>query len=169
MSDCPDILISLRPAYTRAILEGIKTVELRRRKVHAAVGTRVWLYSKIPTARIEGVARIKHVHEAGLPDIWSQYSNQVGVSKREFEDYFKGCRKGCVIVLVEARAIFPAVDLNTVRARLGGFHPPQFFKRLNSRELAALHGPGDNYGHTQKSGARRPRRAQRQTTDPASS
>jgi len=136
--DCADILISLLPSYTRAILEGKKTVELRRRRVHAAVGTRVWLYSKTPTARIEGVARIQHVHEGGLRGIWSEYSSQVGVSKKEFEDYFKGCHKGCAIVLVEARAIFPAVDLKTIRSRLGAFHPPQFFKRLSSTEVAAL-------------------------------
>ena len=148
VSDCPDILISLRPAYTQAILEGRKTVELRRRKVHAAVGTRVWLYSKTPTARIEGVAWIKHVHEGGLSDIWSEYSNQVGVSKGEFEDYFKGCRKGCAIVLVEARAISPAVDLKTVKSRLGGFHPPQFFKRLNSQEIAVLHDVASGHSHS---------------------
>lgn len=163
MSDCPDILISLRPAYTQAILEGRKTVELRRRKVHAAVGTRVWLYSKTPTARIEGIARIKLVHEGGLADIWSAYSNKVGVSKGEFEDYFKGCRKGCAIVLVEARPIFPAVDLKTVRSRLGGFHPPQFFKRLNSREVAALHEVANRHSHSRESVRERPRRTQRQS------
>ena len=156
MSDDPDILISLRPAYTKAILEGKKTVELRRRKVHAAVGTRVWLYSKTPTARIEGVARIKHVHEGGLPDIWSEYSNQVGVSKGEFEDYFKGCRKGYAIVLVEVRALFPGVDLETVRSRLGGFHPPQFFKRLNTREVAALHDVAKGHSHRRQSAREHP-------------
>ena len=162
MSDCPDILISLRPAYTKAILEGRKTVELRRRKVHAAAGTRVWLYSKTPTARIEGIALIKHIHEGGLPDIWSEYSNQVGVSKGEFEQYFKGCRKACAIVLVEAHAIFPAVDLKTVRSRLGGFHPPQFFKRLNSREVAALHDVANGNLLSQKSVRGRLSHSQRQ-------
>lgn len=156
MLDCADILISLLPSYTRAILEGKKTVELRRRRVHAAVGTRVWLYSKTPTARIEGVARIQHVHEGGLRGIWSEYSSQVGVSKKEFEDYFKGCDKGCAIVLVEARAIFPAVDLKTVRNRLGGFQPPQFFKRLNSREVAALHDVANEQSHGQQSARKSP-------------
>ena len=162
MSDCTDILISLRPAYTQAILEGRKTVELRRRKIHAAVGTRVWLYSKTPTARIEGIARIKLVHEGGLADIWSAYSNKVGVSKGEFEDYFKGCWKGYAIVLVEARPIFPAVDLNTVRGRLDGFHPPQFFKRLSSSEVAALHDVANEHSYSRKSVCDRKHRSKRQ-------
>lgn len=161
MSDSADILISLRPAYTRAILEGKKTVELRRRRVHAAAGTQVWLYSKTPTARIEGIARIKHVHEGGLPDIWSEYSNQVGVSKVEFEDYFKGCHRGCAIVLVEVRAISPAVDLKTVRRRLSGFHPPQFFKRLSSKEAAVLHDAAGSPSNDEQSLRERPRRSQR--------
>ncbi len=83
-------------------------------------------------------------------DIWSEYSNQAGVSKGEFENYFKGCRRGCAIVLVGARAISPGVDLKTVRRRLGGFHPPQFFKRLNSREAAALHDEATNHSNSRR-------------------
>lgn len=40
---------------------------------------------------------------------------------------------------LEKRLSDPAVDLNNLRNRLGGFHPPQFFKRLNSTEVASLH------------------------------
>ena len=138
MSDCPDILISLAPAYTKAILEGTKTVELRRRRVRAEAGTRVWLYSKVPTARVEGTARIQRIHEGDIKGLWSEFSDGVGISRADFDEYFKGCNKGYAIVLDRARAVLPAPDLKTMRQKLGGFHPPQFFKRLEPEEVKVL-------------------------------
>jgi predicted transcriptional regulator len=128
----------LAPAYTKAILEGTKTVELRRRRVHAKVGTRIWLYSKVPTARIEGTARIERHQEGDLNRLWAEFSNEVGVSKTEFEAYFRGCNRGYAIVLTEACAVTPAPDLRAMRKKLAGFHPPQFFKRLEPEEVKVL-------------------------------
>lgn len=138
MFDCPDILISLAPAYTRAILDGTKTVELRRRRVRAEVGTRVWLYSKVPTARVEGTARIQRIHERDVKRLWSEFSDGVGISKADFDEYFKGCNRGYAIVLTRARAVLPAPDLKTMKEDLAGFHPPQFFKRLQAEEVKIL-------------------------------
>lgn len=138
MFDCPDILISLAPAYTRAILDGTKTVELRRRRVRAEVGTRVWLYSKVPTARVEGTARIQRIHERDIKKLWSEFSEGVGISKADFDEYFKGCNKGYAIVLTRVRAVLPAPDLKTMKQDLAGFHPPQFFKRLQADEVKIL-------------------------------
>lgn len=138
MFDCPDILISLAPAYTRAILNGTKTVELRRRRIRAEVGTRVWLYSKVPTARVEGTARIQRIHERDVKRLWSEFSDGVGISKVDFDEYFKGCIKGYAIVLTRARAVLPAPDLKTIKQDLAGFHPPQFFKRLQAGEVEIL-------------------------------
>lgn len=147
MSDCPDILISLRPGYAKAILDGSKTVELRRRRVRVDVGTRVWLYSTAPTARIEGSALIQRVHVGDLCGIWSQYSRRIGVSRSEFDEYFRGCKNGCAILLVEVRPITPTVSLSALRKRIGSFHPPQFFKRLSANEVAALSAPSVAANH----------------------
>lgn len=138
MSDCREILISLAPAYTKAILEGKKTVELRRRRLNVSSGTRVWLYSKAPTARVEGTARIQRIHEAEPKGLWSRYSDVVGISRAEFDEYFRGCSQGCAIVLGGAQPLVPALDLQTMRKRVVGFHPPQFFKRLDGEELKIL-------------------------------
>src|ERR1039457_1232335 len=129
VSDCPDILISLAPAYTKAILEGTKTVELRRRRVHAKVGTRIWLYSKVPTARVEGTVCIERLQEGDVKALWEEFSKEVGVSKTEFDAYFRGCNKGYAIVLTGARAVTSAPDLKAMRQTFAGFHPPPFFKR----------------------------------------
>lgn len=138
MLDCRDILISLAPAYTRAILEGRKTVELRRRRINVNNGTRIWLYSKVPTGRVEGTARVQRIHEADPKGLWSKYSELVGISRAEFDEYFQGCSKGCAIVLDRAEAVVPSLDLETMRNKVAGFHPPQFFKRLDAEEVKVL-------------------------------
>jgi predicted transcriptional regulator len=138
VSDCPDILISLRPVYTRAILDGRKTVELRRRAVRAEIGARVWLYSKAPKARLEGSARIERIEEKAVRGLWLRYSRNVGISRAEFDAYFEGCNTGCAIVLTRVQAVHPAVDLDTIRKQIGNFHPPQFFKRLKAKEVEIL-------------------------------
>ena len=138
MSDCREILISLAPAYTKAILEGRKTVELRRRRIHVSNGTRVWLYSKAQTARVEGTARVQRIHEAEPKGLWSEYSDVIGISRAEFDEYFRGCAQGCAIVLGGAQSLVHALDLQTMRKRVLGFHPPQFFKRLDGEEVKIL-------------------------------
>ena len=105
MLDCRDILISLAPGYTRAILEGRKTVELRRRRINVNNGTRIWLYSKVPTGRVEGTARVQRMREADPKGISSKYSELVGISRAEFDEYFTGCSKGCAIILIEQKQL----------------------------------------------------------------
>lgn len=133
-----DILISLSPPYTRAILAGRKTVELRRRPLRVAAGTRVWIYSKIPVGRIEAAASVVEVREASPADLWAEFGSLVGVTRAEFDRYFEGCARGCAVLLADARAVFPPVALSTLRARLAGFQPPQFFRRLARVELDSL-------------------------------
>lgn len=135
MSDSRDILISLAPAYTRAILDGKKTVELRRRRLRVENGTRVWIYSKIPAARIEATAYVESIHEGDPESLWCDFEHEVGISRAEFDRYFTGCSRGWALKLTLVRALIPALELSVIRAEVVGFHPPQFFKRLSAEEI----------------------------------
>jgi predicted transcriptional regulator len=138
VSASSDILISLAPAYTKAILEGRKTVELRHRRIRIVSGTRVWLYSKVPIAKIEGIARVQLIREAAPMGLWSEYSDAAGISRVEFDEYFRGCTIGCAIVLARVHRIEPTLDLVTMRSKVKGFHPPQFIKKLRDNEVKIL-------------------------------
>jgi predicted transcriptional regulator len=87
---------------------------------------------------VEGTARIERLQEGDIKGLWAEFSNEVGISKTEFEAYFSGCSKGYAIVLTGACAVYPAPDLKAMRQRLRGFHPPQFFKRLEPEEVELL-------------------------------
>ncbi len=138
MPDCSDILISLAPAYTQAILNGRKTVELRRRRLCVRNGTRIWIYSKTPAARIEATAYVQEIHEADPEGLWSEFGDATGISRTEFDHYFSGCSRGCAVVLDSVSALVPSLDLPTMRSEVAGFHPPQFFKRLSAAEVEAM-------------------------------
>jgi hypothetical protein len=62
--DASDAIISIHPGYADAILDGTKTIELRRRVPELANGTRFWIYATRPTAAVVGVATISDVKRA---------------------------------------------------------------------------------------------------------
>src|SRR5450755_4678768 len=127
---CNDILISLRADHSSNVLEGRKTVELRRRPMRVAPGTRVWIYAKSPQARIEGLAVVGAIHECPLEELWSLYGDEVAITHTAFDEYMAGTKKGCAIIFSSVIRLTRSISLDEIRTRVGKFQPPQFFKRL---------------------------------------
>jgi predicted transcriptional regulator len=139
MSDgCSDILISLEPHHSDNVLSGRKTVEVRRRRIHVQPGTRIWIYTKRPRARVDGFVIVESVHSGSGEELWTRFSSELALSRPHYDSYMSGCRTGCAIVIRSAVALDKAIPLEDVRGSFAGFHPPQFFKKLlpGSRELA---------------------------------
>jgi predicted transcriptional regulator len=125
-----NILISVEARHTKNILEGRKTVELRRRRIPLSQGARVWIYSKVPQGQIEALGIVKKTVERHPEQIWREYGYTSGLSSEEFHRYFLDVEFGYVIVFQEVRRLKPILGLKDLRRRVRGFHPPQFFKRL---------------------------------------
>jgi len=126
-----DALISLKPQYAEKILQGCKTAELRTRAVNLVAGSRLWIYSTIPRARIEVVTVVVSTHSGTPEEIWKKYSKQICINKNEFDAYVQGYEKVYVILMSCPKRLSPAPDLNYLRSIIGGFHPPQFIKKLS--------------------------------------
>jgi len=135
MCGCVDILISLAPQYTASILSGCKTVEFRRRKMAIPAGCRMWIYTKTPVARVEAVVSVAEVYQAEPATLWEAFHGQAGISRPVFDKYFAGCRSGVGIVLSNVRPLDSSISLSQLRAHLGSFHPPQFYRRLSAAEV----------------------------------
>lgn len=129
--DALDIVISVKDEYLTMILNGEKTIELRRKAINVPPGSRVWLYAKSPIAHISAYATVRHVVTATPRVVWSRYRSEVGITRDEFESYFEGSSTACAILLEDVRCIAPALKLRDLRSRLHKFHPPQFFKKLH--------------------------------------
>jgi predicted transcriptional regulator len=139
MNDADEIMISLKPKYADHVFEGGKTVELRKRRLKVAPGTRVWIYATSPIAAIRGYANLACIETGSPSQIWRALGAQTGISKDEFEAYFNACKVAHALVLTDVMAMKNTLSLVEIRRAVNNFHPPQFYCHLNgSRSLMRL-------------------------------
>ena len=123
-----DVILSIRPVHAEKILDGSKTVELRRRFTGGVrPGTIALIYSTSPRSALTGSARIKEVQRLAVPELWERHCSAACLQKREFEDYFSGLASGYAIVLTSAQPLIRPVGLPELRQRFG-FEAPQSYQ-----------------------------------------
>ena len=125
-----DIVISVQRKFVERILAGNKAAELRRRAPRIQPGCRVWIYTKAPEAMISVCVTVDRVVKGTPREIWQRHQATLGVSFDEFEAYFADTDSACAIFFKQVEDVSPGVALSEIRSRSKGFHPPQFFKRL---------------------------------------
>ena len=125
-----DIVISVQQKFVERIIAGKKAAELRRRVPRIQPGCRVWIYTKAPEAVISICVTVDRIVTGSPQDIWQSHRSNLGVSLDEFEDYFGETQSGCAIFFKQVEDVSPGVALSEIRSKSMGFHPPQFFKRL---------------------------------------
>lgn len=133
MPEADNILISVEARHADNLINGTKTVELRRRPIRAEAGSKVWIYSKMPTGSVVAVGTVKTVVKDNPSAIWNAYKAKAGVTEKEFLDYFLGVDTGYVIVFEEVRQLRKAMHLTQLKKKQTTFHPPQFFIRLSDK------------------------------------
>lgn len=132
MGNGEHILMSLAPRHAENIFSGRKQVELRRRTMHIAPGTTVWIYVKVPVGSIIGRVMIRGVHASSPAALWRRFGSVSGLSRSEFFDYFNGVAAGVALVLENAERLHRSLSLDALRDLADGFQPPQFFARLDA-------------------------------------
>lgn len=132
------ILLSLRPRFAKAILNGTKTVEVRRRPIKAPGGTRLLLYASAPTMSVLGTAELSRV-DVHDPDVaWKEHEQELGLSREEFDTYLKGSDVAHLIHVRNARLLNNPLPLSDLRASASAFKPPQSFRYLTAQDPRAL-------------------------------
>lgn len=122
-----DVVLSIKPQYSAKILDGVKTVELRRRfPVLAPSGTLAYIYSTSPERAMIGSAEIKEVLKMPIDSIWNEFQNNAHIGRDDFANYFQGLEFGFVLVLDRAKPLARAIPLEELRERFD-FEPPQSF------------------------------------------
>lgn len=122
-----DVVLSIRPQYSEKIIEGKKTVELRRRfPISAPSGTIAYIYSTSPVRAMVGVAEIKDVLKLPVGELWKRYESSAFIEKTDFDRYFEGTNQGFALIFQSVKALTEPLSLKTLRERFG-FEPPQSF------------------------------------------
>lgn len=139
MQPTQHVLISLDKRHATNILSGTKQVELRRRTMQVEPGSTIWFYVKKPVGAVIGFATVGTTYSAAPSTVWRKYGPVSGLSKSEFMRYFDGAVVASAMVLSNSKKLKTPVTLDSLRAAVPGFHPPQFYCRLKADLLTKLH------------------------------
>lgn len=130
--------MALRPRFAAAILDGTKTVELRRRRVALPAGSLLVLYASSPERALIGTALLTTL-VADEPDrLWPQVASRAGISRAEYDRYAAGASLMSALFVTDALRLSDSVPLTTLRSSCDAFTVPQSYRYLGTEELKAL-------------------------------
>ncbi len=131
------MLVSIRPQFVAQILDGSKTIELRRSRPLVRVGQRLAIYSTLPDGAMVATARVAGITDGPKSAFWGRHRCDIGVTKREFDDYFRDRESVVGIHLESVRQLETPISLAQMRDR-GIVNPPQQWIYLDVREWEDL-------------------------------
>jgi predicted transcriptional regulator len=125
-----DALISIRPKHVDSILSGLKLIEIRRRRLRIESGTRLWIYSTLPSGRVEAMATVSSTESGEPEEMWGKVGDVSGTTYEKFMSYCRGRSEIFILWLSDVRRLVEGPDLETIRSHVPGFVPPQSFMWL---------------------------------------
>ena len=131
------LLLSIRPRYAHAILNGTKTAEIRRQRPNVHPGTLVIIYATKPVGALIGTARISDVSEGAPVTLWERHRRATGVSQAEYDGYLSGTDTAYLLFLCQVQRLEPLLTLEQMRLT-NAFQPPQSYRYLSQRMLHSL-------------------------------
>lgn len=134
MSNLPQYMISIAPQHAENIMEGRKTVELRRRPPGFAVGTRFWIYETKPVASLVGSAVLTGYEQLELEQLWNEKNELFVIERADFEAYFSGLRHGWALSIGTPKRLDKWIHLSELRLISPGFHPPQYYMKFDNTD-----------------------------------
>lgn len=120
------ILLSIKPEYVKAILDGRKKYEFRKRRCRIGT-TKIVFYSTAPESRVVGEAEIEDILEGTPSDIWEQAKTAAGITRDKYCRYYSGYNNAVAYKLKNVIAYDPPKKLSDY----GVNHVPQSFIYLD--------------------------------------
>jgi predicted transcriptional regulator len=118
------VLLSIKPKFADAILEGTKIFELRRAIFRNQNVRRIVIYASRPVSRVVGECMIDAVFALEPKKLWSLTSGGTGVDREFFDDYFRGRRIGFALKVASPRRY---AKPRRLQEHCGLSRPPQSF------------------------------------------
>jgi predicted transcriptional regulator len=118
------VLLSIKPRFANAILEGTKTFELRRAVFRNPTVRRIVIYASSPVGRVIGEFLLGDVLELELKKLWAVTSKGSGIDHEFFHNYFRGREVGYALKVHRPRRYAKPLGL---KEHFGLSRPPQSF------------------------------------------
>jgi predicted transcriptional regulator len=127
------LLLSIRQPYSRLILTGKKTFELRKRqpKINCKYAL---IYETFPTKAVIGYFEISRIHVKSIQQIWEISKQSAGISKTNFEKYYFNKQFGVAIEIKWSKFLDKPIMLED----LGVKTAPQDFMYLENEHITKL-------------------------------
>ena len=101
------LIISVKPKYAEKILRGEKTIELRKcapKKV--GKDDYILIYVTAPVKELWGIYKIEKIIKEKPDTFWENFGEKTGISKQEFNNYYKENTSAFGIQLLEVKNLF---------------------------------------------------------------
>lgn len=111
-------LMAIHERYADAIMEGVKRVEFRKRRLADDIATvGVWVYATSPVSKVIGHFSVDEIVQGNPHDIWERFG-AVGVIDRDaFFAYYDGAHTAVAIVVKNAERLPAPVALDEIKPR----------------------------------------------------
>lgn len=128
-----DVLLSVKPQYANLIVDGVKSIELRRKfPTDLAEGTRCLIYSSSPTQKVIGECKIESVKKLSISELWKRTAINAMISWDDFSSYFSGLEHGYAVKMYASIRYDKPKDISTAAGM--ETKPPQSYRYLPSRD-----------------------------------
>ncbi len=94
------------------------------------IGSTLWIYSTLPTGKIEVIAEIDFIDTKTPNTIWRRHKKSICISKEMFDAYTQGREKVTAIGLKNIEPARRDLCLKALRNFDENFMPPQFFLKI---------------------------------------
>ena len=119
-----NVLLSIKPKYANAILNGEKEYEFRKIIFKDKSVEKIYIYSSSPIQKIVGVFIVGDIIKDHPERIWKKCQKKSGIAKEDFFTYFNGSEKGYAIKIDNIEQIENPIDPRSISQN---FVPPQSF------------------------------------------
>jgi predicted transcriptional regulator len=132
------VLLSLRPRFADALIEGSKTVEIRRRPVRIASGSVGLVYASSPSCALIGAVVVGAIDVASPEQLWRRHGPATALQRDEYDACLAGRSVACALIVSAATRFRERVELEELRERQRSFVAPQSYRFVDEGELRAL-------------------------------
>lgn len=123
-----DVLLSIKPQFSRLIFSGKKKYEYRKIIFNNPDVCKIVVYESSPTKMIVGELEIETVLNDTPREIWNKTKKYSGIDSHFFFTYFSGRQFGYAIKIRSARLYQEPIDPNHI---ISNFYAPQSFMYFN--------------------------------------
>src|SRR5262249_4424478 len=128
------LLLAIRPRFADAILDGHKTVELRRQRPAVAPSTIVLLYATGPTKALVGSAQLAAIHTGTPATCCATPAISTPITRAEYAVVFRGAAMAVALMPTAVERLAEPIPLSRMRSQYS-LEPPQSYRFIHPNRL----------------------------------